>query len=66
MFVVWCLAEALSGSALRASSGALGGKLLEGSVILEIPPQTKSIPQSVLDTAKQKGVIIRDTNGKVY
>ena len=48
------------------SSGALGGKQLQGSNILEIPPQIKPIPQSVLDSAKQSNVIIRDTNGKVY
>lgn len=48
------------------SSGALGGKQLQGSNILEIPPQIKPIPQSVLDSAKQANVIIRDTNGKVY
>lgn len=48
------------------SSGTLGGKKLQGSNILEIPPQIKPIPQSVLDSAKQANVIIRDTNGKVY
>ena len=48
------------------SSGALGGKQLQGANILEIPPQIKPIPQSVLDSAKQANVIIRDTNGKVY
>lgn len=48
------------------SSGTLGGEQLRGSNILEIPPQIKPIPQSVLNSAKQANVMIRDTNGKVY
>lgn len=48
------------------SSGDLGGSLLKGINILEIPPQTKPIPQSIIDIAKESGVVIRDTNGKVY
>ncbi|KNC92376.1 hypothetical protein GM31_23570 [Trabulsiella odontotermitis] len=48
------------------SSGTLGGKLLQGSNILEIPPQIKPIPQSVLNAADKAGVTIRDTNGKIY
>lgn len=39
---------------------------MEGSNILEVPPQMKPIPQSVISAAKQADVIIRDTNGKVY
>ncbi|EOX3826776.1 contact-dependent inhibition toxin CdiA [Enterobacter quasiroggenkampii] len=48
------------------SSGDLGGSLLKGKNILEIPPQAKPIPQSIIDTARKSGVVIRDTNGKVY
>lgn len=48
------------------SSGSLAGDTLHGFNILEIPPQIKPIPQSVLDSAKKVNVIIRDTNGKVY
>ncbi|MEQ5274924.1 VENN motif pre-toxin domain-containing protein [Proteus terrae] len=48
------------------SSGSLAGDTLRGSNILEIPPQIKPIPQSVLDAADKAGVIIRDTNGKIY
>lgn len=48
------------------SSGSLGGQKLQGTVILEVPPQKGVIPQSVLDSANKAGVIIRDTNGKVY
>lgn len=47
------------------SSGKLAGSQMEGSNILEVPPQMKPIPQSVLNAAKQTDVIIRDTNGKV-
>ena len=48
------------------SSGDLAGSLLKGKNILEIPPQAKPIPQSIIDTARKSGVVIRDTNGKVY
>jgi len=47
------------------SCGDLGGSLLKGINILEIPPQTKPISQSIIDIAKESGVVIRDTNGKV-
>jgi hypothetical protein len=48
------------------SSGSLGGQKLQGTVILEVPPQTGVIPKSILDSANKAGVLIRDTNGKVY
>ncbi|MEH4263481.1 hypothetical protein ACU63M_19670 [Klebsiella aerogenes] len=48
------------------SSGSLAGSQLKGSNILEVPPQSKPIPQSVLDAADKVGVTIRDINGKVY
>ena len=48
------------------SSGELGGQKLQGSLILEVPPQVKDIPKSVLDAAGKAGVVIRDSNGKVY
>jgi len=48
------------------SSGALAGSKLQGSTILEIPPQAKPVPQSVIDAADKLGVTIRDTNGKIY
>lgn len=48
------------------SSGSLGGDALRGTNILEVPPQVKPIPQSVLNAADKAGVVIRDTNGKVY
>ncbi|CAI8879895.1 hypothetical protein ALP99_02872 [Pseudomonas syringae pv. tomato] len=48
------------------SSGSLAGQKLQGAVILEVPPQTGIIPQSILDSADKAGVLIRDINGKVY
>jgi len=48
------------------SSGDLGGSLLKEKNILEIPPQAKPIPQSIIDTARKSGVVVRDTNGMVY
>lgn len=48
------------------SSGSFGGDALRGTNILEVPPQVKPIPQSVLNAADKAGVVIRDTNGKVY
>ncbi|WP_240160497.1 hemagglutinin repeat-containing protein [Pseudomonas bharatica] len=48
------------------SSGSLGGQKLQGTVILEVPPQNGAIPKSILDSANKAGVLIRDTNGRVY
>jgi len=48
------------------SSGSLGGQKLQGTVILEVPPQNGVIPKAILDSANKAGVLIRDTNGKVY
>lgn len=44
----------------------LRGKTMTGNLILEIPEQKGSIPQSVIDYANGKGIIIRDVNGKEY
>jgi hypothetical protein len=48
------------------SSGSLGGQKLQSTVILEVPPQNGVIPKAILDSANKAGVLIRDTNGKVY
>lgn len=48
------------------SSGSLAGKQLQGTLILEVPPQVKPIPKSIMDHANEAGIVIRDTNGKVY
>lgn len=44
----------------------IAGQPLRGQHILEVPPQNAPIPKSLLDHAKSRGVIIRDTNSKVY
>ena len=41
-------------------------KTMTGNLILEIPEQKGPIPQSVIDYANNKGIIIRDVNGKEY
>lgn len=48
------------------SNGGLGGQLLQGQYILEVPVQVRPIPQSVLDAANRASVLIRDANGRVY
>jgi hypothetical protein len=48
------------------SSGVLAGQPLAGQMILEVPPQTAPIPQSVLETAERLGILIRDTNETTY
>jgi filamentous hemagglutinin len=45
---------------------ALRGQLLQGEMILEIPPQNAPIPQQILDAAAAKNVLIRDSNGRIY
>ena len=44
----------------------LRGKTMTGNFNLEIPEQKVPIPQSVIDYANNKGIIIRDVNGKEY
>lgn len=46
------------------SSGSLAGKQLQGTLILEVTPQVKT--KSIIDHANEVGIVIRDTNGKVY
>lgn len=52
--------------AVPSNHPELRGRLLEGTQILEVPVQKKSIPKSILDYATEKGIIIRDTAGQVY
>jgi hypothetical protein len=40
--------------------------VFQGTAILEVPPQNGVIPKAILDSANKAGVLIRDTNGKVY
>ena len=44
----------------------LRGQFLEGSKVLELPPQHGPIPQSVLDEARRLNVVLRDSDGHVY
>ncbi|WP_445338027.1 hypothetical protein [Clavibacter sp. CFBP 8614] len=44
----------------------LGGRTLQGEMILEVPPQLNKIPQEVLDYARDNDVIIRDSAGRIY
>jgi hypothetical protein len=53
-------------SAGRFNPNALKGGRLEGELILEVPVQTKPVPQIIIDEATKKEIIIRDITGKVY
>jgi len=48
------------------ANAGLGGTRMTGTQILEVPPQSSPVPQSVLDHAQDLGIIIRDSNGRVY
>lgn len=48
------------------SSGNLGGQVLQGQHVLEVPVQVRPVPQGVIDAADQAGVLIRDVNGRIY
>ena len=48
------------------SSGDLGGEVLSGDLILEVPVQNSEIPRNVLDAANDRDIIIRDVDGRVY
>ncbi|PEQ48696.1 T7SS effector LXG polymorphic toxin [Bacillus thuringiensis] len=50
----------------KFNPNALKGGRLDGELILEIPVQTKPVPQKIIEEANEKGIIIRDINGKVY
>lgn len=48
------------------SNGILGGKVLRGEYILEVPKQHNPIPSKILDKANELKIIIRDSEGNVY
>ncbi len=50
---------------LGSETGAIG-RPLEGRLILEVPVQRQPIPDSILEYAAQKRVVICDVNGTVY
>jgi hypothetical protein len=53
------------GGANSALQGQIG-QSINGKMILEIPVQTNSIPQSVISEANKWGIKIRDVQGKIY
>lgn len=44
----------------------LRGEIMKGGLILEIPVQNNSIPQSILDYATENNIIIRDVKEHIY
>jgi hypothetical protein len=50
----------------RASMPGLIGQPIRGRQFLEVPVQNKAVPEAVLQAADKLGIIIRDSNGKVY
>jgi hypothetical protein len=44
----------------------LWGQRLKGDLVFEIPIQEKPIPQTVLEAAADRGIILRDPAGSVY
>ncbi|HEU5470964.1 MAG TPA: hypothetical protein VFV67_09955 [Actinophytocola sp.] len=42
------------------------GLPMDGDMVLEVPVQSKPVPQAVLDEARRLGIIIRDENGHTY
>jgi hypothetical protein len=44
----------------------IAGTLLEGQSILEVPSQNKPIPNEIIEYARLRGVVIRDTSSRVY
>ena len=47
-------------------NGILGGKVLRGEYILEVPKQHNPIPSKILDKTNELKIIIRDSEGNVY
>lgn len=42
------------------------GSSIQGTLFLEVPVQTKSIPQKIIDFAEDNNVLIRNVNGTIY
>ena len=49
-----------------STSPDIVGTPLKGTMILEVPAQTKAVPAKVLEAAKKREIQIRDVTGKVY
>jgi hypothetical protein len=50
----------------RDQIGDAAGQPMRGDKVLEVPPQTGDVPESVLKEADARDITIRDTDGKVY
>jgi RHS repeat-associated protein len=50
----------------RTNYPDLVGMPLQGKMVLEVPVQNNPVPKNVIDAANQRGITIRDVNGKVY
>lgn len=51
---------------MRDKYPGLAGKKIDGRLYLEIPPQTGHVPDWALRAASDLGIIIRDSNGRIY
>jgi hypothetical protein len=50
----------------RAHFPDLIGEELQGTLVLEVPPQTAPVPERVLAEARRLGIMIQDVNGRLY
>ncbi len=53
-------------ASVRSTPFELRGQNLNGTLILEIPPQAGPVPQSIINYARENNVVLRDINGKTY
>jgi hypothetical protein len=49
-----------------STPAVLRGKTITGQLFLEVPVQTRAIPQEILDYARLLNIVIRDATGKIY
>ncbi|MCC2322617.1 hypothetical protein [Cellulomonas xiejunii] len=59
------IADTPANRAAFSSAPHLVGTPLDGSMILEVPVQTRAVPPSVREYAAARGVVIHDTSGTV-
>ena len=53
-------------SDVPSNAEGIRGQSLNGQQVLEVPPQQNDVPQAIKDHASERGILIRDSNGKVY
>ena len=51
---------------MRDKYPGLVGKKISGRLYLEVPPQTAPVPDWALRAASDLGIIIRDSDGRIY